>query len=118
MIAVDAPSGDTLGLSEFMKIFAEAKWIECHGGGKQEIIDFLKSCEDGARVEISIMTTKGAHLFCAEKIDNEIAFINPQKYDVDANKYFEMTFIENTKFCRIDNLEFSNLIKICIEEGK
>jgi len=115
VIAVDAPSGDTLGLSEFMKIFVDAKWIECHGGGKQEIIDFLKSCEDGARVEISIMTTEGSHIFCAEKENGKIMFIDPQVGEFDVDKYFNKIFIENTKFCRIDKLDFSNLIRICVE---
>ena len=117
VIAVDAPLDDTLGLSEFMKIFVDAKWIKCHGDGKQEILDFLKSCEDGARVEISIMTTKGSHLFCAEKGNGKIMFIDPQTGESDVDKYFNKIFIENTKFCRIDKLDFSNLIKICIEEA-
>lgn len=115
VVAVPASEYDTLGLSDFRKIFVNAKWIYCDGNGKEEIKEFLLNSGHGTRVEISFISVKGAHVFCAENINGKVTFVDPQKKCIDIEQYFEIQILENTSFCRIDNLEISNLIKLCID---
>ena len=55
-----------------------------------------------------------AHLFFAEKLNDEIYFIDPQSNKLDARNRFDRAIEGFTEFARIDNLEFSNLIKDCV----
>lgn len=118
VIATDAPKDDTIGLYDFRNVFSNANWKTCNGSGKREITEFLSNSENGTRLEISIITRKGSHLFCAEKAEGKIIFIDPQSGDIDVERYFDYELMDNTSFCRIDNLDLSNLIKDCIEAGE
>lgn len=117
VIAADSPKNfinDNIGLGDYKKVFIGAKWTICEGTGKEEITHYLQKCGDGARVEITINTNKGNHIFVAEQVGKTTVFIDPQRNTNKADKYFKMTLTEPTKYCRIDNLKPSNLIKDCI----
>ena len=55
------------------------------------------------------------HMFVAEKTSGSIRFIDPQRNVGNAEHYFEKAIEGETLFCRIDTLDFSQLIKDCIE---
>ena len=118
VIASDAPKNaldDNIGLYDYKKVFVGAEWKTCEGTGKDEIVEFMKTCGDGARVEIAIKTKNFAHVFIAEKTADTILFIDPQRNIEHVERYFDSVILGTTEFCRIDNLEFSNLITDCIE---
>ena len=96
-------------------VFVNSDWKSCIGSGKEEIISFLNQCDDGARVEVAITTSEGSHLFVAEKTSSNIIFIDPQTNMSGVERYFEKAESGATKYCRIDNLDLSNLIRECIE---
>ena len=114
----DNPFDDNIGLYDYQKVFVGANWITCKGTGKKEITEFLQKCGDGARVEIAIVTDKGSHIFAAEQIGEKTIFIDPQKNLVSVENYFDMNLLDKTKFCRIDNLDFSTLIKDCVKGAR
>ena len=112
------PFDDNIGLYDYQKVFVGANWITCKGTGKKEITEFLQKCGDGARVEIAIVTDKGSHIFAAEQIGEKTIFIDPQKNLASVENYFDMNLIDKTKFCRIDNLNLSTLIKDCVKGAR
>ena len=112
------PFDDNIGLYDYQKVFVGTNWITCKGTGKKEITEFLQKCGDGARVEIAIVTDKGSHIFAAEQIGEKTIFIDPQKNLVSVENYFDMNLLDKTKFCRIDNLDFSTLIKDCMKGAR
>lgn len=111
------PFDDNIGLYDYQKVFVGAEWITCKGTGKKEITEFLRKCGDGARVEIAIATDKGSHIFVAEQIGEKTIFIDPQKNLTSVENYFDMNLLDKTKFCRMDNLNLSMLIKDCVKGG-
>lgn len=117
VVAADAPENflnDNIGLGDYKKVFIGAKWTICEGTGKDEITNYLQKCGDGARVEITINTNIGNHIFVAEQFGNTTVFIDPQRGNINVDNYFKKTLTEPIKYCRIDNLKPSNLIKDCI----
>lgn len=117
VIAKDAPENhldDSIGFYDYKKVFVGMQWKSCSGTGYEEITDYLQKCGNGARVEITIDTNKGNHIFVAEQVGKTTVFIDPQRNTDKADKYFKMSLTAPTKYCRIDNLKPSNLIKDCI----
>ena len=59
-----------------------------------------------------------AHVFIAENIEGKIKYVDPQNDDDNVDAYFWGAIPENTSFARLDNLKFSNYIKLCCERRK
>lgn len=117
VIAKDAPKNhldDSIGFYDYEKLFVGMQWKSCSGTGYEEITDYLQKCGNGARVEIAIDTEDGNHIFAAEQVGKKTIFIDPQKNSTDVREYFHKKLTNKTRFCRIDNLTPSNLIKDCI----
>ena len=117
VIAKDAPKNlmdDNIGFGDFRKIGVNAQWIKCKGSGLEEVSNYLHNCTGNARVAINIQIEQNAHLFVAEKLNDEIYFIDPQSNKFDARNRFDRAIEGFTEFARIDDLEISNLIKDCI----
>ena len=106
---------DDIGLYDYKNIFKDAKWIRCKGNGLEDITEYLKKADSGTRVEISIDSSRGLHLFAAENINGSIKFIDPQTGSDSVEWYFNEVYMDTTEFARIDNLEITNLIKECLE---
>ena len=118
VFAAKAPKNwieDNIGISDFKKVFLNMEWKECNDSGKEEIERFLLDSGHGSRVEISLKTKKGLHLFVAENDNGRIRFIDPQKSLGNVEKYFSYSRIGKTEFARIDNLVPSEFIKECLE---
>lgn len=110
---------DAINADNWEKIFENAKWVSCKkGNGLSEIELAMQKHGDGARAEIYIEweNVNEAHVFVAEYNNGKTVFLDPQDGNMDARWYFEHAANGKTKFCRIDNLEFSDLIKECCEE--
>ncbi|MGN1412470.1 MAG: toxin glutamine deamidase domain-containing protein [Oscillospiraceae bacterium] len=117
VIAKPSLENDTLGFSEYRKIFVDMQWIKCpNGSGIEDIKKYMQQWGNGARAEISIKTTDGSHLFIAEQHDNKTYFKDPQNGSLNGENYFNKKLIDITEISRIDNLNFSELIRDCIEE--
>ena len=118
VVAKDAPQNpmdDNIGFGDFRKICVDAKWIKCKGSGLEEIKNYLSEQKGDMRVAINIQTRESAHLFVAERLNDKIYFVDPQKNKFDARDRFDRAIVGYTEFARIDDLEFSNLLKDCIE---
>lgn len=55
----------------------------------------------------------GAHVFIAEHKNGKTTFIDPQSGKTDVANYFNQAKPESIRYCRIDNLKFSDYIKGC-----
>lgn len=90
------------------------------GSGKKDIESAMKIWGDGARAQVVVYWAKykGGHTFVATQMDGKTHFIDPQNENYDASNYFNDARLEQTTFCRIDNLEPSSLIKDCCEDIK
>lgn len=118
VFAAKAPKNwrdDNIGISDFRKVFLNMDWKECGINDKNEIESFLLDAGHGSRVEISLKTKRGLHLFVAENDNGIIRFIDPQKSLENVDFYFNYSRVGKTEFVRIDNLEPSALIKDCLE---
>lgn len=107
---------DNIGMGEgYKKLFIDAYWRTCTTGKeKEELFDFMAKCSDGARFQIAYRGEYGNHMFVAERYNGKSILIDPQNPDRDLTRIFGGE-IEELVFGRIDNCEFSNLIKECIE---
>ena len=101
-------------------IFKNANWIQCESGtGKREIEKLMKNWGDGARAEIFIVWDDGgAHVFAAENVKGKIRYICPQSGTADCSKWFKHVMHKETKICRIDTLEPTQLIMECCESSQ
>lgn len=105
--------------SNWENIFENAEWISCYSGnGLAQIEEAMKRFGDGARAEVYIQWQgkNDAHVFVAEQIGGKTVFIDPQNGNVDVRWYFDYALEGKTELCRIDNLEFTELIEECCEE--
>lgn len=109
---------EPLGLYGYKKVFKGSIWHKASGSGAEEIEAFLAEAGNGARVEISIRTSKFSHLFVAENDNGIVRFICPQSGKNDVKYYFDDAISGTTEYARIDNLPFSELIKQCVEVVK
>lgn len=83
--------------------------VDREGNGKDKIIEFLKKCGNGARVEIVVEWVEGvggAHAFAAKIVDGEVLFIDPQSGKVGeaVERYFGHVKNGETRWLRIDGL--------------
>lgn len=90
------------------------------GSGLEQIQNAMRTWGDGARAQIVVIWDnphQGGHTFFAEQINGETVFTDPQTGRTDVIRYFDRVSADSTSFCRIDNLEFSELINNCYLEG-
>ena len=59
-----------------------------------------------------------AHVFIAENVEGKIKYVDPQNDDDNVDAYFWGAIPEKTCFARLDNLKFSDYIKLCCERRK
>lgn len=112
---------ESINVDNWENIFENAKWISCkNGNGLAEIELAMQKYGSGARVEVYVewKNINEAHVFVAECVEGKTVFLDPQDGIMDVREYFTHVVDGRTKFCRIDNLEFSDLVKECCEEYK
>lgn len=96
-----------------------AQVIYCQDSGQKEIEASMKSWGDGIRVQVVVYWDNplgGGHTFLAEQINGHTVFSDPQTGRTDVSDYFSRVIPGTTRFCRIDNLEFSPYHVDCWEE--
>ena len=97
-------------------INAEYEFYTDYNGGKTEVISQMQQWGNGAVAEVRVTwKNRESHVFVAEMINDEVRFIDPQTGDDNCERYFTSAVIGGTMMARIDNLEPSNLIELCIK---
>lgn len=97
-------------------INAEYDFYTGYDGGKSEIISQMQQWGNGAVAEVRVTwKNREAHVFVAEMVNDEIRFIDPQTGDNNCERYFTSAALGGTMMARIDNLEPSSLIELCIK---
>ena len=108
----------------------EAHWKEiCKGmqwkqpnqitphGTKLAIDKAMIGFGDGSRAVVYVewkgVTPRQAHVFIAENVGGKIVYVDPQNNDDNVDSNFWAAIPEKTEFARLDNLKFSNYIKLC-----
>lgn len=105
--------------------FKEAEWISVgekndSNSTKNKIISQMSDFGPGARAEIYVdWKGGGAHVFIAENVDGKIQFMDPQSGKIDVSYYFSdsVMIAEETRMCRIDNLEPSEYVTGCVRNS-
>ena len=92
--------------------------IKAGKNAKSEIEDKMKEWGDGARVQIVVVWkgTNSGHTFVAEQLNGQTIFMDPQTGKTDVSKYFDFVEPNKIRYCRIDNLDFTEKIKECYKE--
>ena len=70
---------------------------------------------DGVAIVRILWSRAEGHVFIAEKTGNTIRFIDPQNGVIDCEKYFTNVLIGATIMARVDHLDPSELIELCIQ---
>lgn len=85
-----------------------------------KVIDQMSVWGDGARaiVRVQWKRSSSGHVFIAENQGGGIIFIDPQCDSLDATSYFDYTKVNQTHLLRIDDKEFTDLIRECVVPGK
>lgn len=97
-------------------INAEYDFYTGYDGGKSEVIAQMQRWGNGAVAEVRVAwRNREAHVFVAEMANDIVRFIDPQTGDNNCERYFTSAAIGGTMMARIDNLEPSNLIELCIK---
>lgn len=88
-----------------------------YDGGKAEIISQMDAWGDGAIAEIRILKRNAneGHVFVAERVNGVVRFVDPQSGDIDCERYFTNAALGGTMMARVDNLEPSELIELCVK---
>ncbi|MDD2957945.1 MAG: toxin glutamine deamidase domain-containing protein [Lachnospiraceae bacterium] len=100
-------------------VWQNANVLHCQGNGMEDIQNAMHSWGDGARAQIVVYWDSphgGGHTFIAEQRNGETIFSDPQTGNVNVINYFNRVVRNQTQFCRIDNLEFSDYIDECYQE--
>lgn len=100
-------------------VWENANVIQCKNSGIEDIKQTMNSWGDGARAQVVVYWNSphgGGHTFIAEQRDGKTIFSDPQTGRMDVSKYFSRVVPNTTKFCRIDNLNFSKHIDVCYQE--
>jgi len=100
------------------KIFKDADYeaYTDYSGGKEAIISEMNKWEgDGVAIVRILWSRAEGHVFIAEKTGNTIRFIDPQNGVIDCEKYFTNVLIGATIMARVDHLDPSELIELCIQ---
>ena len=85
----------------------------------QKIKDAFEEWPNGARAEIAVnwKTQDFGHVFVAEKENNQLRFLDPQRNEEYTADVFEQTENEKTRFWRIDDRDVSDRgVTACKEE--
>lgn len=91
--------------------------IQCRGNDLSEIEDTMRSWGDGARAQVIVMWTETqGHTFIAEQRDGVTHYIDPQSGNENYVDWIDSAIPGRTQFCRIDNLETTDLIRNCYRE--
>ena len=91
------------------------------GKTAEEIIksveEIMRSFGDGARAVIWFQwrnaRSGGGHVISARFANNEVVFLNPQNSLKDAKEFFKLANLDSIGMLRVDNLEFTNVVKRC-----
>ena len=85
----------------------------------EDIRQTMSQWGDGARAQVVVVwrATNEGHTFIAEQINGETRFIDPQSGSGDVSRCFSAVRSGYTRFCRIDDLKPSRLIKECCKEA-
>ena len=103
---------------KWKNIFQDADFDVYNGydGGKAEIIAQMEKWGDGAIAEVKILQRNNeAHVFVAERVNGIVRFVDPQSGDLDCERYFTNAALGGRMMARVDNLEPSDLIELCIK---
>ena len=103
----------------YAKVFKNPEIIRCYGDVAETIKSYLKEWGEGARSEICVVWKSRqdfSHIFAAENRNGKIIFVDPQLAVENVDKYFESAKEGYVFVHRMDNLEFTELIKECCEE--
>ena len=103
--------------TKWKNVFQNAKFTFCSGydKGKSEIIQQMEAWGDGAVAEVRVLWKDNkAHVFVAEMNGGTVKFIDPQN-GKECENYFTDAALGGTMIARIDNLEPSSLIELCIK---
>lgn len=91
--------------------------ISCTGNDNIEIESAMENWGDGARAQIIVMWTEtNGHTFIAEQRDGRTHYIDPQSGNENFIDWIDSALPGRTQFCRIDNLEATDLISNCYRE--
>ena len=85
-------------------------------GTKLAIDKAMTGFGDGSRAVVYVVwdvPDPKAHVFIAENIGGKIVYVDPQNNDDNVDSNFWVASPEKTEFARLDNLKFSNYIKLC-----
>ncbi len=86
------------------------------GDGRERIEEQMKEWGDGARAQIVVMWEYGGgHTFVAIQENGATSYVDPQNGSSDVSDYFDYVKKGETQFCRIDNLQPSDLMLQCCE---
>ena len=99
-------------------VWENVEVISCTGEDKTEIENAMSSWDDGARAQIVVMWTQfSGHTFIAEQRNGETVYIDPQSGNENYTDWIDSAIPERTQFCRIDNINTTDLINRCCREA-
>lgn len=85
----------------------------------EDIENNMKNWGDKCRVQVILEWVCGdklGHTFIAEKENGQVRYVDPATGETDCAIYFKYAKPGSIKFCRIDQLETTQLIDECMEE--
>ena len=86
-------------------------------GTKRAIDTAMTGFGNGSRAVVFVewegVDPPASHVFIAENVDGKIVYVDPQNNDDNVESNFWIAIPEKTEFARLDNLDFSNYIKLC-----
>ena len=99
----------------YAKVFKNPEFVKGTDNAQKVIEDYLKDCGEGARAMIHVTwkETGSGHIFAAENVGGKIVFVDPQTGEIGVERYFKRAIL--TFANRMDNQQFTNLIKDCCE---
>lgn len=99
-------------------VWENVEVISCTGGDQTEIENAMSSWGDGARAQIVVMWTQfSGHTFIAEQRDGQTVYIDPQSGNENYTDWIDSAIPGRTQFCRIDNINTTDLINRCCREA-
>jgi len=110
----------TLG-GNYAKVFENPTFNRFADNDVDKIKELMLKWGNGARAEVMIVWKHNqglSHMFVVENRLGQIFFIDPQTANENAEKYFEHAAKGFTNVVRMDNIQFTDLIKDCCEEVK
>ena len=85
---------------------------------KAKILEAMKVMPDGARCGVKIMLTEQkGHVFIAEKVGENVVFVDPQSNKKDASYLFSGATGKDISIMRLDNRKFNAMVEKCCDVG-